>query len=170
MKHTNKVKIFTVGMEPYWIDYLLTPISQLARIEFTHGLIGCASRIISEQKKYPNTKFVSLSKFKSSPLPDPDYELLKSLEGPGVPTIRSMVIGDPFLKNRSEREALGYATLLASNLMKNLNETQPDIVLGNFDCIHSGIGLAVARAVDIPWVALTFTGIPRDLTSFCFTL
>lgn len=152
------------------IEYLLAPIEKNAGIDFTHGLVGDASRIHHAQKQYPGIMFVALSKTKKVPLPAPDHELLASLECIGVPTIKSMVQGDPYIRYRSERESLGYATLLARSIQKILKEHQPDVVLASFDCIHAGISLAVAKSLNIPWVAMTFSVIPDNLTSFCFGL
>lgn len=171
---TNKTKksfkICTVGWEPFMIDRLLIPIELKTEIEFIHCLVGNPSRIDFLKKKYPKSKFVALSKTNKELLPEPDYELLASLESKGVPTIKSMILGDPYIKNRSERESLGYATLLARSIKINLQEIEPNVVLASNDMIQSGISLAVAKSLNIPWVALAFTSIPNNLTSFCYGL
>lgn len=159
--------ILTVGWEPDFIDCLLTPIANSSGIKFIHGLVGDAGRLVHVRKKYPHAAFLALSKNNREPLPPPDYELLANLEGTGVPTIKMMVLGDPYIRHRPEKESFSYATLLARSLRKNLLELQPDIVLASFDCIHSGISLAVAKSLNIPWVALTFPVIPDNLTGFC---
>lgn len=163
----QKVNVFTVGWDPYFIDYLLAPIEKHTGINFAHGLVGDASRISYVQKQYPLMKFVSLSKTKQELLPTPDYELLASLECAGVPTVKSMVQGDRVLRHRPESEALGYATLFALRVCKTLKELQPDVVLGSFDSLHSAMSLAVAKSLGIPWVAMAFTVIPDNLTGFC---
>ncbi|MBA3013380.1 MAG: hypothetical protein KKD63_09795 [Proteobacteria bacterium] len=165
-----KFKVFTVGWEPYFIDSLLAPIEKHTGFDFIHGLVGDASRISYAQKQFPQLKFVALSKTKEDPLPAPDHELLASLEGVGIPTVKSMVQGDPYIRHRSERESLGYATLLARSIQKNIKKLQPNVVLASFDCIHSGISLAVAKSLGIPWVAMAFPVIPDNLTGFCFGL
>lgn len=163
-------KICVVGWEPYMIKRLLVPIEAKTTIEFIYCLVGDSSRISVVKKKYPTLNFVALSKTKKELLPEPDYELLASLESMGIPTIKSMIRGDSYIRHRPERESFGYATLLARSIKKTLQELQPDIVLASNDNIHSGISLAVAKSLNIPWVAMAFTSIPDNLTSFYYGL
>ena len=88
-KNNRGFKICTVGWEPYFVNYLLVPIAKKTGIEFTHGLVGDASRIKYAQRKYPTLQFVSLSKTKKEFLPEPDCALLASMECLGVPTVKS---------------------------------------------------------------------------------
>lgn len=162
-----KFKVFTVGWEPCFINYLLTPIEKKVGIEFVHGLVGDASRIYHVQKQYPLMKFTALSKTNKESLPVPDYELLSSLECVGVPTVKSMIQGDRVLRHRSEIDALGYATLLAVRIRDALEDLRPDVVLGGYDSIHSAMSLCVAKYLGVPWVAMAFPVIPDDLTGFC---
>jgi hypothetical protein len=163
-------KVFTVGWELPLINQLLTPVEKKTGIEFTHGLVGDVARIDYVQRQFPDLSFVSLSKKRNEPLPAPDYELLASLECVGVPTIKSMVQGDPYVRYRSKRESFCYATLLARSLEGKIKELKPSVVLANYDCIHSGMSLAVAKYMNIPWVAMAFGTIPDNLTGFCFAL
>lgn len=163
-------RILTIGWEPYFINDLLTPIEEATGIDFVHGLVGDAARIARVQAEYPSLKVASLSKSKDEPLPEPDYELLASLESVAVPTVRSMVQGDRVLRCRPEREALGYATLLANRIRDRLEEFRPDVVLASHDSIHSAMSLAVAKKMGIPWVAMAFPVIPEDMTGFCNAL
>jgi len=165
--HDKQFRIFTVGWEPDFSDFLLAPIAKQAYIDFTHGLVGDASRVLFARQRYPDAKFVALSKAHSEPLPAPDYELLAGLESAGVPTIRSMVQGDRVLRWRPESEALGYATLLARRIRSAVSQAQPDVVLASFDSLHSAIALGVSKSLNIPWVAMAFSVIPDDLSGFC---
>lgn len=163
----RKLRILTIGWEPDFIDHLLAPIEGRTGFEFTHGLVGDASRIAHARRLYPRARFVPVSKAANEALPPADPALLASLEGPGIPTVRSMIQGDRVLRHRSEGEALGYATLLARRIRSAIEELHPDVVLGSFDSLHSAMSLAVARAVRVPWVAMTFPVIPDTLTGFC---
>ena len=163
MKQYN---IFTVGWDPDFIDLLIEPIQNRTGFNFTHGLVGDASRTIQANKNYPQIKFIALSKSKEDPLPKPDYSFLASLESVGVPSVRNMIRGDRVLRHLSESEALGYATLIARQIQDALTRSKPDIVLASFDSLHSAMSLAVARSLNIPWVAMTFTTIPENLMGF----
>jgi len=169
-KTDKKFRICVVGWEPFMINRLLVPIEAKTKIEFICCLVGDPSRINVVKKKYPTLNFVALSKTKKELLPEPDYELLASLESMGIPTIKSMIRGDPYIRHRPERESFGYATLLARSIKKTLQELQPDVVLASNDMIHSAISLAVAKSLNIPWVAMAFTSVPDNLTSFCYGL
>ena len=159
--------IFTVGWDPPFARYFMAPIAAQTGFLCTHGIVGDARRVPVIRQQYPEGRWVSISKAAADPLPQPDYELLASLEGDGVPTMRSMVRGDRVLRYRPPDEAFGYATLLARRLFAALEEAKPDLVLGSYDSIHAAVGLGVARALGIPWVAMAFTVIPDDRTWFC---
>jgi hypothetical protein len=162
--------VLTVGWEPYFANDLLAPIERQTGISFIHGLVGDASRIISAKQRYPALEFIALSKRRKDPLPNPDLNLLVSLESAGVPTIRSMIQGDRVLRFRTENESLGYATLLARRLKEEFERVRPNLILASHDSIHSAMSLAVAKSLGIPWVALTFPVIPDNLTGFCNAL
>jgi hypothetical protein len=159
--------IFTVGWEPPAVGYLLAPIAERTGIQFIHGVLGDARRIEVLSKRFPDRKWMALSKSALEPMPSPDFNLLGSLESVGIPTVRTMVRGDPVLRRRDPNEALAYATLVARRIDRALLETRPDVVLASFDSLHSALSLAVAKSRGIPWVALAFTVIPEHLTGFC---
>lgn len=164
------LKVFTIGWEPYHIHSILFPVQQKTNLKFINGLVGAAERTLIAKKKYPELDFVSLSKKKGERLPFPDRDLLACLESSGVPTVKSMIQGDPVLRKRSAKESLGYATLLANKIRESLENLKPDVVLGSHDSIHSGLGLAVAKSLGIPWVTMAFSAIPGDLIGFCNAL
>lgn len=158
--------VFTVGWDPAFIETLLEPVAARTGIVFAHGLVGDSRRVPAVARAYPGSEWTALGTAPDEPLPAPDLALLASLEGVGVPTVRSMLRGDQVLRHRDPAEALGYATLLARRIATALEEVRPDVVLGSFDNVHSGIALGVARSMGIPWVALAFSVIPEHLTAF----
>jgi hypothetical protein len=162
----QRFRILSIGWEPDFINAFLASIQEQTGIDFIHGLVGDSSRIASVCQRYPNSKFIALSKTAAEPLPDPDYGLLASLEANGVPTVRSMVQGDRVLRYIPATEALQYATLLAQRIRARLLELQPDVVLASHDSLHSAMSLAVSRSLGIPWVAMAFSTIPETLTGF----
>lgn len=101
------------------------------------------------------------------PMPTPDHRLLSSLEGEGVPTIHNMILGDRIVSKLKYVDALSYATFLARRMIDLFREIKPSVIIGGFDALHSGIGLAVARSMNIPWFALHFTVIPSGFACFC---
>jgi hypothetical protein len=101
------------------------------------------------------------------PLPEPDAQLLASLEQTGVPTIHNMLLADSVVSTLDYRTGLSYATLLARRLAEIFAELRPDVVIGSFDGLHSSMGLAVARRAGIPWYALNYSVIPPGYACFC---
>lgn len=164
MKNFN---ILTIGWEPDFIKFFLEPIKDRTGFEFTHGVVGDAARVQFIHRKHPEINTIALSKSRNESLPQPDFDLLASLECNGIPTVKSMIQGDRVLRHRSEQESFGYATLLARKIKEILEKLHPDVVLGSFDSLQSGIGLAVSKSCGIPWVALAFPVIPDNLTGFC---
>lgn len=167
MNNALEFHVFTVGWEPSIIKDLAIPIKRRIGFKFTCGLVGDSEGLPIIQKSLSEICFVSLSKKKGDPLPEPDYELLASLESDGIPTIRSMIQGDRVLRNRTPRESLGYATLLARHMKAILIELKPDVILSSFDNLHASLSLAVAKSLGVPWVSMAFTAIPANLTGFC---
>lgn len=103
----------------------------------------------------------------SPPMPEPDLDLLASLEQEGVPTVHNMILGDRVLSKLPYRDALAYATFLARRLAAAFEKLRPSAVVGGFDSLHTALGLAVARSRGIPWFALHYTVIPPGYAGFC---
>src|SRR5580765_3794166 len=57
----RKFKVFTVGWEPAFVQYLLTPIAGRTGIEFTHGIVGDSRRIPIIRQQFPHYTWVALS-------------------------------------------------------------------------------------------------------------
>lgn len=100
-------------------------------------------------------------------LPEADADLLEALEGPGVPTIHNMILGDRVLSKLDYADVLRYATFVARRLGAVYEVLRPSVVIGGFDSLHAGLSLAVARRAGIPWFALHFSVIPPGLACFC---
>jgi hypothetical protein len=101
-------------------------------------------------------------------MPEADPDLLASLEGgEEVPTIHNMILGDRVVCRLPYDEALRYATFLVRRLETLYRELSPAVVIGDFDALHSALGLAVARQQGLPWFALNFSVIPRGYAAFC---
>jgi hypothetical protein len=101
------------------------------------------------------------------PLPAADPELLASLEGGEVPTVHNMILSDRVASKLAYGEALAYATLLTRRLFELYAELDPSVVIGDFDALHSALGLGVARKLGIPWFALNFSTIPPGNVAWC---
>ena len=157
--------VVTVGLDEVLLDGMYRPIAAKSRHRFSHILHPRYSALSFGGRPDPGLHF-----FREIPrdaIPEPDHELLWSLEAEGVPTIHNMILGDRVVSALEYREALGYATLLARRLAELFDKLKPSVVIGGFDGIHAGIALAVAKRAGIPWYALNFSVIPPGLACFC---
>jgi hypothetical protein len=96
-----------------------------------------------------------------------DRELLASLEVPGDCTIHNIVLSDRIVRQLPYEDALAYLTVLARRFRALYEELVPSAVVGWFDGAHAAVGMAVARAMGIPWFAMHFTALPPGLSAFC---
>ena len=166
VKNKKSLKCLSVGWDPFLIKDILQNVEKKTDIRFLHALTSDATRLAAVQEQYPELKLISLGKKKFEQLPKPNYTLLGQLESAGVPTVRSMIQGDPYLRSLPERKSLGYATLIAQNLKNVFEKYKPKFVLASNDRLHSAMALAVAKSLNIPFVVLAFPVIPDNLTGF----
>jgi hypothetical protein len=157
--------ILSIGWAPAVIDRLLDPIASATGFKFSHVVDPLLDRHSMGGRAESRRIFVRDDQ--AMPMPVADHEKLAALEGPGIPTIHNMIMCDPIVRELEYSEALAYATYLTDRFESLIRELKPSMVLGGFDALHGGIGLAVARRMGVPWFALHFTTIPRGRAGFC---
>ena len=158
--------ITSIGWGSGLIENMLDRIQHRSKIRFTHIVLTDFDARILNKKSY-RSDVIPIRKVRGDPLPPPDLDLLASLEVAGVPTIHNMILSDRIVCNLPNSVALSYATLLAQRIRDILKVKKPDVVIGGFDSLHAGIGLAVCRSLNIPWVVMSFTTIPVGYLAFC---
>jgi len=163
---SGRFHIVSVGWNSQMITGILDAVESATNITFSH-LITSEPDVTNESGREGHGPFIRVRERADIELPAIDHELLRSLEGPGIPTIHNMITGDTILRALPHDEALAFATFLARRLRELFEQLKPSVVLGGFDRLHAGLGLAVARQMGIPWVAMFFTTIPTGFVSFC---
>ena len=166
MQSNTHFNITSIGWSALLIEKMLDRIQESSDFKFTHIVHTDIDAAILNKKSH-RSDVIPVRKARGDPLPPPDLDLLASLEADGIPTIHNMILGDRVVCKLPKRVALAYATLLAQRITNILKVKKPDVVIGGFDSLHAGIGLAVCRSLDIPWVAMTFTAIPQGCMAFC---
>jgi len=158
--------VLTVGWEYPQVEELWDRIANRSGDRFSHIL---HPRYLREERpdSPPRSDLHFLRHELRHPMPAADGALLASLERPGVPTVHNMILGDPIVSKINYQAALGFATFLARRLMDLYVEINPSVIIGSFDCLHSGIALAVAKRLSVPWYALNFSVIPQGFACFC---
>ena len=157
--------IVSVGWSLALITGILDPIKVRTGIKFSHVVIS--DRDVVGGGEALREDFFPVRDASHQSLPSADPTLLASLEGPGIPTVHNMILGDRSVRTVPCERALSYATLLARRFLALFEELRPSVVLGGFDSLHAGIALGVARQLGIPWFAMSFTTIPKGYSAFC---
>ena len=166
MAEKRTFHIVTIGWAPHQIERLWDKVEGRIGERCSHII---HPRHVTEQfrDRPSRSRLIFFRDDFSQRMPEPDLELLTSLEQEGVPTIHNMILGDRVVSRLDYQVALGYATFLAKRLMELYGELDPSVVIGGFDALHGGIALAVARRMNIPWFALHFGVIPSGMVSLC---
>lgn len=161
----DSFRVLTVGWDFDVIERLADPIEKATGFPFFHVLDPAFDRRSLGGRT--DSRFFFMRDDVRMTMPPADPAKLAELEQPGVPTIHNMIMGDRLLKTIDYGDALAYASYLAARLKALFLEIKPAVIIGGFDSVHSGIGMAVARQIGIPWFALNFTAIPQGLSGFC---
>ena len=156
----------TVGAPQNLIENLWQRVAEASRFRFSHIAHPAVGRDLWENGPAPqNVHFFSADG--EARMPDVDRQLLASLECVDVPTVHNMILSDRALSKLDSDEALSYATFLAQRLVVLFEEIQPWAIIGARDGLHGSLTLAVARKMQLPWFALSFSVIPPGLACFC---
>ena len=157
--------VLTVGWDVGTIKHLADPVQAATGFLFSH--IPEPSLDSRSLARWRGANLFFLRDGAQMKLPPPDRTMLTALEQPGVPTIHNMILGDRVVSRLHYADALAYACHLAQKLEEIFSRVRPSIVLGGFDSIHNGIAMAVARKMNIPWCAISFTALPSGMSGFC---
>ncbi|MGH8222684.1 MAG: DUF354 domain-containing protein [Woeseiaceae bacterium] len=163
---TGRFHVLTVGWERSLIEQLWSPVASRSPDRFSHVLHPRHLRDEWPAGALPDAVYF-LRDRSDCHMPGPDRKLLASLEQEEVPTVHNMILGDRVVSRLAHDDALTYGTLLARRMFELFEQTNPSVIIGGFDAIHAGIGLAVAKRMKIPWFALNFSVIPQGLACFC---
>ncbi len=166
MDKNQEFHIVTVGWAPHVIERVWGEVQRKSGARCSHILQPCyVARDFDGASSRAQLKFFRDDL--GQRMPEPDLELLTSLEREGVPTIHNMILGDRVVSRLDYQLALSYATFLATRLIELFGRLEPSVVIGAFDALHGGMALAVARRMNIPWFALTFGVLPTGLACLC---
>lgn len=164
----DTIHILTVGWDREVIKQLTDRVQAMGGFRFSHIVDPPLDRRTVGSN--PPSHFYFVRDDIHAPLPRGSRETLAELEQPGVRTIHNMILGDVVTKMLKYEDALDYASFLAGRYEELFLQIKPSIVLGGFDGLHSGIAMAVARKLELPWFALQFPVLPTGIVGFCSTM
>ena len=159
--------ILTVGFKLDLIDRLWNGVKSATGFTFSHICHPSLDQYDCVNGDERSNQLYYLRDTLGMKIPPPDRGMLAELARPGVPTIHNMIMGDRVVRTLDYTEALSYATCLTHRMEGLFQDIKPSVIIGDYDALHGGIALAVARKLRIPWFALTFTTIPKGLSGFC---
>jgi hypothetical protein len=169
MNREESMHIVTMGLSPTLVRDLWDPIQLKADYRISH----IAHPTFDRDSWGAVIPVRAVSFFRDDlriKLPVPDRELLASLEIAEVPTIHNMIMSDHIVSKLPYEEALAYATFLTQRLMAFYGAMNPTVVIGGFDALHGGLGMAVAKFMGIPWYAFIFNSLPSGRVGLCSNL
>jgi hypothetical protein len=161
--------VLTVGWTQQLIEALCARIAAKSNHTFSH-LLHPICDLATYGQRFNGSHIHWFFDSKRMRIPPADRELLASLEQQNVPTIHNMILGDPVVSKLPYEDGLAYASFLAKRLISVGQHVQPSLIIGDFDCLHGSMTLAVARKLNIPWYALRFSVLPPGLAGFCENL
>lgn len=126
--------------------------------------------VVNDQKFKSLSRFYCLRNSVKINLPKGDIEYLSSLEADNVPTIHNMILCDSVLSKLNYDDAISYATYLAKEYESIFLREKPNIVISGFDAFHSSMSKAVANKLNIKWLALSFSVLPKGYMGFTTTM
>jgi hypothetical protein len=169
MTRTGKFHFLTVGTSVRLIRNLWDRIAERADFQISHLVHPTYDRTSWDASVSSSRVYFARDDIRE-PMPAAERQLLESLVRGDVPTIHNMIMSDRVVTKLPYEEALAYATFLTRRFFLLFKDINPSAIIGDFDALHSAVGLAVARQLGIPWLALNFSAIPRGLVSCCANL
>ena len=165
-KYIKPFHVLTVGMDFCLIDNLWARIQAATGFSFSHILEPSIDQRVMATRPDTSHCFFLRDNVRMK-MPTPEKWRLAALEQPGVPTIHNMIMSDRVIRDLPYTESLAYATYLVRRLEDLFRNIKPSVIISGFDGLHSGISMALARKLGIPWFALHFSTIPQGLSGFC---
>lgn len=161
--------LVTVGWDLRLISDLWDRIENGTGFELSHIIVaeGDLHRHTHRQRQ---RRIYHLKEDPQAIMPTADADLLDSLERADLPTIHNMIMSDRVVRTLPYGESIAYATYLAHRFTQLYQQLEPSVVIGGFDGLHGGIGLAVARKLQIPWFAMHFSPLVKGMSGFCVGL
>ena len=160
------MKILTIGLVPSFIEKMVVPIQQKTGYRFVNAMVSRDQQTKKLLNKNNNIEVIQIIDPLDLEKQSGACDALVSLESYGVPTVSQMIAGDRELINLDSTISIGYINHLVKRISQVMEDVQPDMILSTHDNAHSSISLAIAKKMNIPWVAMVFPVIPDNLTAF----
>lgn len=158
--------VLTIAWGHQFIESIFTPIENKLDMDFVHLLHYDDFVYLAKGESYKN-KIFDIPTEKEILKSNIDVDLLASLENGGTFTINNLILSDRVLRHLKKEESLQYATVLAKLFLNIFSKVNPIYVLGSWDSMIQGIGMLVARKMNIPFYIMKFSVIPSQHLAIC---
>lgn len=157
--------IFTLGLDFVLIERLCDRIENKENIKFMHLIMRDYEfrKLLSKKSR---SDLILMNRVKKNSYKF-DLGVLGKYESSSGPTINNIILSDYVLRNKPRQQALQYISYLINEIELAINQQRPKIFLGSFDGAHSAIAFLVCKKLNIPYVSIFYTNIPRGLIGFC---
>lgn len=163
---TNKnSKILTVGWDHRIIKEIFPVVENKGNHTFSHFLYSQDFNFLKNHKS--NFELYEAGSNQNKISSSKKLEFLAKIEENSNVTINTIILSDRVLKLRKTSKAYMYLSNLADELYKAIKTTSPLYILGSWDGAIQGIGMLVARYLNIPFIIPKFSVIPHKYMTFC---
>ncbi|MDB4684341.1 hypothetical protein OAF68_01620 [Akkermansiaceae bacterium] len=165
MSINKNSKILTIGWDHRLIRGIFLKVQKNTNLDFAHFVYPKEFNFLNDQKI---TNFelyeIQINKKEKDKV---NFKLLEELEKGANITFNNLILSDRVLREKTTDEALYYLSTLAEQMYDYVSKVSPLYLLGSWDSVLQGVGMLVARKLDIPFVVFKYSVIPRDHLAIC---
>ena len=165
MKEKSSNKILTIGWDHKLIQEIFPKVQKNADLNFAHFLFPKDYYFLKNHKinDFELCK-VDINKNLKYKI---NFKFLKELEEGSNITFNNIILSDRVLREKKTDEAYWYISNLAEQMHDYVSRLSPLYLIGSWDAVIQGVGMLVAKKLDIPFVVLKYSVIPRNHLSIC---
>lgn len=157
-------RVVTIGWDCRIIKEIFTDIEKKTNLKFSHFVYSKDYNLLKDN----NFSEIYEAPFKIKKTISYDsLKFLKELEAGTNITINNIINSDRVLKHRKFSQAKIYVSDLSEKIYDVFKLLKPLYVLGSWDGAIQGVGMLVARKLNIPFVTTKFSVIPAKHMTFC---
>ena len=165
MSSENNIKILTIGYDYRLIQAIFPNVENNSKINFAHFLYTKDYFYLKNHKL--SFELYQAGNKKNKDVNDKKLDFLKKIEKDSHITINRIIMSDRVLRRRKNSDAYLYLANLADQLYKAIKNSSPMFCLGSWDGAIQGIGMLVAKHLNIPFIITKFSVIPHKFMTFC---
>ena len=162
--HVNEnTKILTIGWSCRLIQEIIPKVQKNTNLNFAHFLYPKDYYFLKNHK----INDFELYKVNKNLKHKINYKFLEDLEKGSKIKFNNIILSDRVLREKKTDEAYWYISNIAEQMYDYTSKLSPLYLLGSWDAVIQGVGMLVAKKLNIPFVIFKFSVIPRNHLSIC---